>query len=754
MNEKSDNGSAESPFASPPKPPRPPPPNLSKQSSIAQHLQLLQSLRSERVRWFVKEDNKKWSPLNGKDSLAIEACYQRIQDLEQASGNEDPSKPLNTQIIYDLPVVKGGLYEVDVVARECSPIYWKESSKPVCRGTWFLGGSSSDAWQPISEDDAEQIEFSHQGIWRAMGLGIAADSAESMGADKEAMGRLQLKGYHVEWKDVTDVWLYWDDIKSRIIRGVGTKIGLGSQGVQIHRGYHTDAVPEDCPPEISHLVFVIHGIGQLLHMSNIVKSATDFRSSAEKVHEKNIPGFPRGQRVEFFPVEWRSSLKLDDGAIDAITPASVSGLRKVLNITMMDIMYYTSPFYRYEIISGLREELNRLYSLFCERNPSFQAKQGKVSIIAHSLGSVIMYDILSLWDTEIRHLSDQEKAGTGFLTESFSFLRNVTGYPESESSDSDPEGSPLRQARKENIRVELSKARSKVMELEAKLKSQIEFDQNRRGENGSTAEDVCQYALKFKVENLFSVGSPLAVFLTLRGLRPQDDVEDHVLPKSVCKKMLNIYHPADPVAYRMEPLISEEYSSVPPIQLHRFDSHKLGYLEEKKPARESGGWKFFNYKVGYSKSSEEPRSRSGSTASDSDAPEDEIVIVGHSVPQGGREDQCDGDRGKAKEKKSGWISSWFGSSQRKSVESDGQCSEDGATSNGQANRRQKAGAGAPEYIAVPSKDLSDRLDYVLREGYMESNYWSAVTSHVSYWTSSDVARFVLENTLEFVPSPT
>ncbi|EDO40974.1 predicted protein [Nematostella vectensis] len=497
------------------------------------------------------------------------------------------------------------------------------------------------------------------------------------------MGRLQLKGYYVEWKDVTDVWLYWDDIKSRIIRGVGTKIGLGSQGVQIHRGYHTDAVPEDCPPEISHLVFVIHGIGQLLHMSNIVKSATDFRSSAEKVHEKNIPGFPRGQRVEFFPVEWRSSLKLDDGAIDAITPASVSGLRKVLNITMMDIMYYTSPFYRYEIISGLREELNRLYSLFCERNPSFQAKQGKVSIIAHSLGSVIMYDILSLWDTEIRHLSDQEKAGTGFLTESFSFLRN----------------------------------------LEAKLKSQIEFDQNRRGENGSTAEDVCQYALKFKVENLFSVGSPLAVFLTLRGLRPQDDVEDHVLPKSVCKKMLNIYHPADPVAYRMEPLISEEYSSVPPIQLHRFDSHKLGYLEEKKPARESGGWKFFNYKVGYSKSSEEPRSRSGSTASDSDAPEDEIVIVGHSVPQGGREDQCDGDRGKAKEKKSGWISSWFGSSQRKSVESDGQY-------------------------------LSDRLDYVLREGYMESNYWSAVTSHVSYWTSSDVARFVLENTLEFVPSPT
>lgn len=47
--------------------------------------------------------------------------------------------------------------------------------------------------------------------------------------------------------------------------------------------------------------------------------------------------------------------------------------------------------------------------------------------------------------------------------------------------------------------------------------------------------------------------------------------------------------------------------------------------------------------------------------------------------------------------------------------------------------------------------LKERLDYTLREGYMESNYWSAVTSHVSYWTSCDVARFILENCLDLTP---
>ena len=32
----------------------------------------------------------------------------------------------------------------------------------------------------------------------------------------------------MEWKDIADVWLYWNDVKSRIIRNVGQKIGLSS----------------------------------------------------------------------------------------------------------------------------------------------------------------------------------------------------------------------------------------------------------------------------------------------------------------------------------------------------------------------------------------------------------------------------------------------------------------------------------------------------------------------------------------------
>lgn len=125
----SDNGGEQPPSkksGSPSKPPRPPPPSnsskLSRPPSIQQHLEALQGLKADRVRWFVKED-KKWLPFNGCDSLAIEHCYRQVLALE--SRIEDSTKILNTSSIYEMPTVKGGLYEVDVVARECKPIYWK-----------------------------------------------------------------------------------------------------------------------------------------------------------------------------------------------------------------------------------------------------------------------------------------------------------------------------------------------------------------------------------------------------------------------------------------------------------------------------------------------------------------------------------------------------------------------------------------------------------------------------------------------------
>lgn len=47
---------------------------------------------------------------------------------------------------------------------------------------------------------------------------------------------------------------------------------------------------------------------------------------------------PSAGRAEFIPVEWRSSLTLDGGMIDLVTPHQMLGLRQMLNDSFMDIM--------------------------------------------------------------------------------------------------------------------------------------------------------------------------------------------------------------------------------------------------------------------------------------------------------------------------------------------------------------------------------------------------------------------------------
>ena len=149
-----------------------------------------------------------------------------------------------------------------------------------------------------------------------------------------------------------------------------------------------------------------------------------------------------------------------------------------------------------QIIDGVRDEMINLHTKFCSRNPSFLEQNGKVSIVAHSLGSVIAYDILTLWDIELRHLSQDATESTGFLTESFQYLRSVTSRSSLEQTESGSGGNL-----KENMRMKLAKARSEVMRLEAMIVSEVEHE--KQGADKSSKE--CPFALPFKVRDSFAV---------------------------------------------------------------------------------------------------------------------------------------------------------------------------------------------------------------------------------------------------------
>ena len=60
------------------------------------------------------------------------------------------------------------------------------------------------------------------------------------------------------------------------------------------------------------------------------------------------------------------------------------------------------------MIEAVIKEANRVYHLWCENNPDFVQKGGRVHIIAHSLGSVMALDILSKQPTLLPKSNDTD----------------------------------------------------------------------------------------------------------------------------------------------------------------------------------------------------------------------------------------------------------------------------------------------------------------------------------------------------------
>lgn len=118
-------------------------------------------------------------------------------------------------------------------------------------------------------------------------------------------------------------------------------------------------------------------------------------------------------RVEVLPISWHDKLHSEETGIDnqlkSITLESIPKLREFTNNTLLDILFYTSPVYCQNIISVVGNEINRIYDLFKQRNPTFH---GEVCLGGHSLGSLILFDLLGHQQSESEQEEDTELGDT------------------------------------------------------------------------------------------------------------------------------------------------------------------------------------------------------------------------------------------------------------------------------------------------------------------------------------------------------
>lgn len=170
--------------------------------------------------------------------------------------------------------------------------------------------------------------------------------------------------------------------------------------------------------KIRHLVLCVHGIGQTLGKKyehiNFAHTVNLLRTNMKQLYDASFDlkslNKIRGNMdwetncgVQVLPITWRHSIGFDTEpseeikvksnfpTLSDITINGILPLRKLVGDVAIDVVLYEEPYYREIILKEVCKQLNKTYNLFKRMNKD---PPEEIHLIGHSLGSVILFDIL------------------------------------------------------------------------------------------------------------------------------------------------------------------------------------------------------------------------------------------------------------------------------------------------------------------------------------------------------------------------
>ncbi|CAG0883480.1 unnamed protein product [Darwinula stevensoni] len=550
--------------------------------------------------WFYSkmvDGNLAWLPFSLMDSMALEeAC---------SSGDTEP----DTLVCTD-----GGRYDVNIFNRTRHAAYWTEDPLPVRRATWFYKGPLESTYTPYDERFANKLEEEYR---KALMTGTWHRRLEFPGGESIVIhGPNSIVHFPISLTPTEDFG--------------GAQEGMG-RPCTVKRGAEGFNIEDGEPIKIDHLVFFVHGIGAVcdFRLRNITECVDDFRSlSIQLIHSHFHSAVEDDSigRLELLPISWHTSLHGDATGIDRrlqpITLRSIPKLRSLINDTLLDILFYTSPVYCQQVMDTVGSEINRMYHLFMERNPGFT---GQVSLAGHSLGSLILFDLLlhqpspeksfmkkgevmtntKDQKSEEKDASSKEKQFTSVqeLLEHLELMSYIDVFTEEKldltalllCQEEEIERLGLPMGPRKKIISALNEIRASRNEEEKTIACSLtkeEDDEPKPGSTNNTTTSVSYTiglagtgqpsinypVLAFHPLSFFALGSPIAMFVTVRGL--ENLGRDFRLP--TCQYVYNIFHPYDPVAYRLETLLDPSLISLRPVLIPHHKGRKRMHLELKE----------------------------------------------------------------------------------------------------------------------------------------------------------------------------
>ncbi|KJE93464.1 DDHD domain containing 2 [Capsaspora owczarzaki ATCC 30864] len=501
-----------------------------------------------------------WKPFTRIDSSRLEQAYHELQLPRHADGAASDATAFPGCPANEVVSVCGGRFDVHVPSRFGKPVYWEGLPMLVTRASWFCAGDrSGDPLIPLEEATADLIESHYVDVFQ--------NSADSTVQPMDLTETPQLPEQQPFAREVTindrgdKITFHSRELTMLYVYQPVSGELDGSDFIarQVYRGLDISSVDEGELDDIEGLVFVIHGIGSAcdLQLRALPDCVDDMRANSAAFQKTHFSA-QRG-RVELIPIEWHDALHLHrdvDKKLQNISLDTIRKLRELVNDTVLDVMLFTSPVYAQVIIDRVAAELNRLHALFIARNPTFK---GKVCLFGHSLGSCIGFDLLA----------HQPLLGTHEAAPSDA----TGGVPTTVGAEDADARHPRNLVDSLNSVLEPSSPRA--------LSNCLSCEHNHHNHNqrshglGHVSVGVHYPRLNFACDAMFGAGSPMGMFLTVRG---HDHIGRHYqLP--TCPKYFNIFHPFDPVAFRMEPIIDPQFTDVKPELVPHYTGRKRIHIE-------------------------------------------------------------------------------------------------------------------------------------------------------------------------------
>ncbi|XP_071209160.1 membrane-associated phosphatidylinositol transfer protein 2-like isoform X3 [Salvelinus alpinus] len=264
-------------------------------------------------------------------------------------------------------------------------------------------------------------------------------------------------------------------------------------------------------------------------------------------------------------------------------------------LAALPLLATSAPQYQ-EAVATVIMRANQVYNDFI-RSLDGTTFSGQVCLIGDCVGGILGFDALCISNQTIGESQNSSRRGSVISVQDQDLLSPGiiinSGYgsasPTLESSrhlsrsniDIPRSGGPddpkrqLPRKTSDSSTYELDTIKHHQAFLTSLHSSVLRTDPCSRRSSSSTFQDAGSLGkFEFEVADFFLFGSPLGLVLALR--KTVIPVLDVAQLRPACQQVYNLFHPADPSASRLEPLLEKKFHLLPPFNVPRYTRFPLG----------------------------------------------------------------------------------------------------------------------------------------------------------------------------------